>query len=582
MPVRSILKTFRYHQAKWRLKKLAGTQKTDSEIKRIEKLIVSDFQDVQEVQDLQKVHSEKLFLGIELVESSRTKIEEISLLRRILDTRGRLRWLCFRFINDFFNDAYEISRGKLLLRLFKHKDRFRESVLNRLSTLRISPDNSLSISIYEYTHPDVRFTFKQNRFYLLEDDLNATLIFEKKNSNPRNYSVPSLIEKLILWDSSKVLSLLHLSDTLIKDPKVQFLLSRYPDLYSQYNSVERFPVVFHENSMRALDERKEFALPDPDVLLKVEVWHQRFIIQNRKWVITDVTGTPYTKFVAGHWQFLEQVKNEGADSYIKKPTSASKTKLKTAIYLMGRADENWYHLLLDTLPRYLFLKQIDHRVPVLVRSDLPKSSLEFLSNILKREIIFVNPDQVLSIDKLFLIASRSTAFDSKPPKNLEQVRFPSGIYQDLQNYIFDVLPKKNLSQYPKKLYLPRKSKYRILLNELSVSKFASNLGFSIIETNVNFYQQQYYLFHKAETVLSPGGAVFANTIFMKPGSKVLLIRSWRDSDLGLWKKLAEVCNVNFDEAIGIPTYFGRDALARQHSNFYLPLRRVRRLLKSVS
>jgi hypothetical protein len=193
----------------------------------------------------------------------------------------------------------------------------------------------------------------------------------------------------------------------------------------------------------------------------------------------------------------------------------------------------------------------------------------------------VKPDEVFSIDKLFLIASRSTVFDSKPPKNLEQVKFPKGIYQDLQSYIFGELPKKRLSEYPKRLYLPRKSKYRSLLNNSRIGEIASNFGFSIIESNVDFYRQQYFFFNDAEIVLSPGGAVLANTIFMKPGSTVLSIRSWRDSDLLLWKKLAEACGVHFDEAVGIPTYYGRKALARQHSNFYLPLKRLRKLIKSV-
>jgi hypothetical protein len=605
--VRSILKTFDYQEAKWRLRKLSNSEDTASEIKRIEDLIVNDFdlfKEVEEVEEIEEVNSEKLFLGDNSVEFSRSRIDEIALIQRILDTRGRLRWLCFRFINEIFNDAYEISRGQLMFRLVMNRNRFRESVLNKLRILIEKPEQSQSISVYEYTHPDTRFVFEKNHFYFLEDNLNAPLIFKKKNSNSissRKFSPHSLkniisrkftnsnfrkknslclLERIIYWDSSKVLLLMQLSPTIVKVPQIQSFLSRYPDLIAQYNSLERFPVVFHEYSARTLDEREDLLNPGPDVLINVKIWHQRFIIQDKKWVVTDVTGSPYTKFVAGHWQFLEQNKNEGVDVFIKKPSATAITKLKAAIYLMGRADENWYHLLLDTLPRYLFLKHIDLKVPVLVRSDLPKTSLQFLSKILRREVIFVKPDEVFSIDKLFLIASRSTVFDSKPPSNLEKVKFPRGIYQDLQSYIFEELPKKRLSGYPKKLYLPRKSKYRSLLNEMRVSNLASNLGFSIIESNVDFYRRQYYLFNQAQTVLSPGGAVLANTIFMQPGSRVLLIRSWRDSDLLLWKKLAEVCDVDFDEAIGIPTYYGRNALSRQHSNFYLPLRRARKLLKS--
>jgi hypothetical protein len=582
--VRSILKTFDYQEAKWRLRKLSNSEGQASEVKRIEDLIVGDLEEVEEVEEAEEVNSEKLFLGDKSIDFSRSKIDEFFLLRRILVTRGRLRWLCFRFMNDICYDVYEISRGRLLLRLLINRNRFRELILDKLSVLSVKPRESQSIPVYEYTHPDSGFVFVRNHFYFLEDNLNSSLIFKKKVSylNSKSRFSPFLLGRLISWDSSKVLLLMQWSPTFMKVPQIQSFLSRYPDLMAQYNSLERFPVVFHEYSARTLDDLKDPLDPGPDILLNVSIWHQRFIIQDKKWIVPDITGSPYTKFVAGHWQFLEQSKNQGGDVFIKKPSSTGITKLKAAIYLMGRADENWYHLLLDTLPRYLFLKHIDLKVPVLVRSDLPKTSLQFLSKILDREVIFVKPDEVFSIGKLFLISSRSTVFDSKPPRNLEAVKFPKGIYRDLQSYIFGELPKKRNPEYPKKLYLPRKSKYRNLLNDVRVRNIAANLGFSVIESSVNFYRHQYYLFHNAETVLSPGGAVLANMIFMQSGSRVLVIRSWRDSDLLLWKKLAEICDLDFDEAIGIPTYYGSNALARQHSNFYLPLRRVRKFLKPIS
>ena len=149
----------------------------------------------------------------------------------------------------------------------------------------------------------------------------------------------------------------------------------------------------------------------------------------------------------------------------------------------------------------------------------------------------------------------------------------------MRSYIFSALPKETRFSYPNKLYLSRGSKYRNVINESRVSKLASQLGYLVKESNFDFYQRQWHYFNHAETVLSPGGAVLANTIFMRSGSRVLLLRSRRDSDLLLWKKLADVCGVHFNEAVGIPTYFGRKALARQHSNFYLPLRKVRKLLK---
>ena len=507
---------------------------------------------------------------------------QIYLFKRVLRTRGRLRWLCYRLMVDNFPDAYEISRGRLLLRIFMKRNIFKELILSRLFVSTTKSDSCQSISAYDYTHPDIFFRFKKSQVYLLEDNLNAPLVFKHKDPelNFHGKLHVYVLERLILWNSSRILSLMQLSPTFIDNPEIQSFMSSYPDLMAQYNSSERFHVVFHEHSAKTLSERRDESTTDPDLLLNVEVWHQRFILQRKRWIVTDITGSPYTKFVAGHWQFLEQAKNEGADVFIKRPSSATNIRLKAAINLMGRADENWYHLLLDTLPRYLYLKDIDQKIPILVRSDLPKSSLKFLSRILDREIIYVKPEEVVSIDKLFLIAARSTTFDSRPANHIEQVKFPTGIYPDLQSYILGKLSNRKVFNYPKKLYLPRKSKYRNLVNESRVTNLASNSGYSVIDSNLDFYERQFHYFNRAETVLSPGGAVLANTVFMKPESRVLLIRSWRDSDLLLWKKLSEACGVHFKEAIGVPTYYGRNALARQHSSFYLPLRRIRKIIKS--
>ena len=74
----------------------------------------------------------------------------------------------------------------------------------------------------------------------------------------------------------------------------------------------------------------------------------------------------------------------------------------------------------------------------------------------------------------------------------------------------------------------------------------------------------------------------ANIIFMPEGSTVVVLRSWRNSDLGLWVKLADAMNVNCIEVTGVPTYFGPGKLRRMHSDFYISPRKLRKVLASVT
>jgi hypothetical protein len=82
-------------------------------------------------------------------------------------------------------------------------------------------------------------------------------------------------------------------------------------------------------------------------------------------------------------------------------------------------------------------------------------------------------------------------------------------------------------------------------------------------------------------VVAPGGAALANIIFM-PGSVVVVLRSRRNSDLGLWVKLAKAVGVNCIEVTGMPTYFGPGKLRRMHSDFYISSRKLRKVLASVT
>lgn len=575
--VQTMRKYIKFSLAKYQLMRMARSEVVDSKLFKLEALIIRDLERDKKVKidkEVRVVNTEKFFFSLQHTGNLVGISDQIKLFRRVLRTRGRLRWLCFRLMKDVFPDAYEISRLRLLFEILMNRSDFKKYVLFQLFFASAKPEYCKSISSYEFTHPDSGFKLENDRVYFLEENLNAPLVFRDLKNSKSN-----LLDQLIIWNSSMILRLMRLSPNFLNDQLVKSRMVHYPDLMSQYNSTERFSVLFHDYSALTLSERKDQEDFKPDVLFNAEIWHQRFILQDKKWMVTDITGSPYTHFVAGHWQFLDQSRHDGLDAFIKIPSASRKLYLTTAIHLMGRADENWYHLLLDTLPRYLYLKEIDSTVPVLIRSDLPKSSLDFIGQILNRQVILVKPDEVVLVGKLYFIASRSTVFDSKPPNHFEKVKFPNGIFQELAKYIFGALSKNGNLAYPDNLYLPRKSKYRNLVNESSIAELAIKTGYSVVESNLDFYRRQWFFFRAAQSVLSPGGAVLANIIFMQPGSRVLLLRSWRDSDLRLWKKLAESCGVHFSEAIGVPTYYGRKALARQHSDYFIPIRRVRKLFK---
>lgn len=562
------------------LHKFEKTGVVSPKVIQLEKRVLDELTEYELNQIRVEIKAGHLFFHLGQERNLHSAFTDVRLLRSTLETRGIFRWLCFRLMPEVFSNSYEIGRGKLAIQVAFHWKAFKEKVLANLFISENIPSDVTEIDSYEYTHPNMKFAFLSNQVYLLGGELAQDLDFElKRNPNAKALS-RFLLGRLIIWDSSKVLNLIRQRDNFSTEAKVIKFLQYYPDFVNQISRQSKLLVNIHPNAASTFDQRLEDGQTFPDILKDVQIWHQRFIIQEKTWHVVDSTCSPYSDFVAGHWQFLESIPDHAEYAFIKEPRKFNKVELNEAIFLLGRADENWFHFLLDTLPRYLQLRDIDKDVPVLVRGDLPETTISLIKSLIPHKVLFISQQDLVSVEKLFFIAARSTVHDSMPRNGEDQVKFSPQTLRDLRDWVLNSLGTESGSKFSDKIFIPRRAKYRNLLNESKLQAHLENLRFETVETNENFYLRQHSYFYHARQIVTPGGAVLANIVFMKPGSKVLVIRSWRDSDLLLWKKLAEACGVHYSEAIGIPTYYGRKTLARQHSNYFLPIRKVKKLLNS--
>jgi hypothetical protein len=465
-----------------------------------------------------------------------------------------------------------------MLLIGRNWKKFSEEVLSCLTISNEETSRLKQVSLYQFINPSRTGPLDINQTYLLEGEYNRRLIYRGDKSFTK-----FTLARIIMWNSSCARAFIQQSATLKTSDQLHVYLEEvFPDFKDLLSSRVSLQIIFHPNCYKTFDQiTSHGVLEVQEEVTDVEIWHQRFIIKNKSWLVIDSTSSPRLKFVAGQWQFLDQTKSENTTVEILEPKNAKKFYLSEAIFLMGRVDENWYHLLLDTLPRYLLMKEINPEVPVLIRGDLPQTSRILIERLIGREIIYVQPEDLIIVKTLYFISARSTVYDSTPEESDERVSYSPVMIQKQSEWMLQGFPLKKSQEFPQKILINRRAKYRNLLNLSAVSKLFKSNEFQVFEPDESFYLNQGRFFSEAKMIASPGGAVLANMIFMKPGSRVLLMRSWRDSDLFLWKKLAEACGLHFNEAIGIPSYHGRNRLARQHSNFYLPLKRVRKLLNSV-
>ena len=560
-----------------RLSRFHKTRKGNQTDRWIESLIIEDLASLEAWKDMEQISSRELILNT-LNNATRTHSENVKMFFNILQTRGRLRWLCFRLLPSVFPDSYDLTRFKLIARILKNWNLFVSKILSKLVVAESQVVDGEILDVYEFTHPSLKFTLEKETQYVLGKEISQAIKFNKKSTIINFRTVDNLLGRLILWNSAKSMNFVRESLILSTNREVLDYLDHFPSFIDEMERYSKLSIEFHEHANLSFDNRLELNLKIPDVLSNIEIWNQRFLVSDNKWHIVDSTCSPNSKFIAGHWQFLEQIPSHVGHVYLKKPTAKRTKKFTKAIFLMGRADENWYHLLLDTIPRYLFLKTLNRDIPILVRDDLPETSIALIEKLMDHKVIYVGPEDSIFVQTLYFIAARSTVYDSIPHNDDQRVSFSPNTLKSQREWMLKRLKENKIEQYPNELFLPRRAKYRNVINIGRVCKYLSKHGFRIVESDESFFLKQHMYFSRAKLIVSPGGAILSNILFMPSGSKVIAVRSWRDSKLKLWEKLAEACQVDYSEIVGIPTYYGFRWLSRQHSNYFVPLSRFKKAL----
>jgi hypothetical protein len=482
-------------------------------------------------------------------------------------------------ISDPFSeseDFYEVSRFNLLFIILKNFNLFRFNLVKKLSLENL---DFVTYSSFE-SYPKALIG---NKYLIKKFQKNNTFLIEKKYTERYKIKIlqtkdskRTLLDDFISWNS-------FLFIRFIREHKLEeYFSSLFGTKYGLINrDLVKFRIINvldHQMSNATFDEiYKKNGLNYYVTIPNAEIWHQRFIFVQNLMINLDATASPRLGFVAGIWSFIWNVKGRSLKYEILSPYS-SPIKIKEAIYLMGRVDENWYHFLLDTAPRILFLDNVPKAVPVLIRNDLPQSSKDFLKALTTREVIEIDPTDFVAVEILYVLPGKSTIFDSRPPRGLPQVEFSPEVLSLFRSKVLECLPIDSNGTSNQRISFRRKSVTRNVVNWGKIRQELENLSFDDIPLDSNFYSSQVQIFSNSNIVVSPGGAVLANIIFMNPGSKVVALTSFRGQRIDLWRKLSDSLDLKYIAVKGIPTYWGFRYLRKLHSNFYISPKKLRRIL----
>ena len=243
----------------------------------------------------------------------------------------------------------------------------------------------------------------------------------------------------------------------------------------------------------------------------------------------DIILPVFDDMTSGRWSYANRVlrmctRKRGGIRHRK--TSKS---IDRALSLCGRVADNYYHFMVDILPKLALAEQqhLFAEYPVLVDDAVRKmpSMLEALElvNQSKREIIFVESVESVQVKKLACISEISRVpFDLLP--GVRQIPEDFSIsYQALacmRKYISEIVPK---GEYDK-IYLARyKSGRPRLQNDEEIAMLCEKSGFQIVFPEKMTFTDQMSLFRGAHFIIGCAGAAMTNTLFAEPGTEVYMI-----------------------------------------------------------
>lgn len=527
--------------------------------------------------ELAIVDSKALFLNKSSITRNTVSLkEEITIYYRILQIPGLLRWLLNYLQIPATKSFYQLSRYKVFRICVKHFSSLRKLIL---STASISFDNAANYEIIRssiFINPYSDLYIDEAKTYLVDFIHSSNRI--KKSNNLINAST---LSKIFVWKSSYAKIILKSVESSQKLSSYSSIKETNPNFASIYFKNKIIDFIFHPKASLSFDERLSADLPDViDSIDNVEIINQTFIIKESKWFIIDETCDPKQRFVSGQWLFYNKIRNRNC-VFLSIPKTPKTLYFQEAIFLMGRVDENWYHFLLDTLPRYIFLKELSNSIPLLVRKDIPSTTIEFISKITSRMVVQIDQDEIVQVKKLYFLAARSTSFDTESKLGLPRFQFSPNVIRKLKLFILTQFTKNDENKLQNKHYLIQNSAKRNLLNIKNISNFLDNYGFKELKLNDDYFKNQISYFANTSILVAKGGAACANMIFLKPQSRMVILRGLRERKIKIWKLLAESSQVQLSEVFGLSTYFGLKENRAIHSNFIIPVYKLKNMLKKI-
>jgi glycosyltransferase involved in cell wall biosynthesis len=238
-------------------------------------------------------------------------------------------------------------------------------------------------------------------------------------------------------------------------------------------------------------------------------------------------------------------KNKVILTYRKK----SNTRIKEGILLSCDHDNNYFHWLVECLPKLLLIDDLKKfkDIPLLIPIGLHKNLIEALNR------VNINDHPIINLDCGVAYHVERLIFPSGPSRVVDRYNGPPVFDTDIvlsQKWVSRVatLLKKDLQNKKKpwrKIYLARNKGLRSIRNQHEIEMMLSENNFEIVELDDVSLDFQIELFSQAAVIVAPTGAALTNMLLCQPGTKVIIFMSNHETtNYYFWSNLGYIAKLD--------------------------------------
>jgi len=314
---------------------------------------------------------------------------------------------------------------------------------------------------------------------------------------------------------------------------------------------------------------KEVQIQFP-IFKNAEVVHGSYAIQGEY----SIRNLPYD--ISGFDSF-PQTDLIVTDNAIYRQESLNQTRIQDGLFI--GSSSNWYHFLIEILPRgILWKRQFNLVTPVIFHAPVPKSIYRIVERIGGSTPVLVRDAESVLVESLQVAIDGR--YESRP--NMMRIAQGQNIFTDRLNdfsLIRDWLElnfPSTKSRSPRKIFLARgQNSLRPMSNFREIREGLEGLGYVTIFPETLTIEEQISSFAYAESIIAEGGAALTNLIFAKNLKHFIHIEANPSKFVSnFWQQFAESLSIPSQAALGKPEVF----LGQLTGRFKVNLKMLRNLI----